>query len=120
MNIVLAEDDGMGIGRPPVGMALATGQAVLALLWEPMHTSPKSWVDATGTVQGVYLLVFEPLDTDYGFTASDDPQIGIGVGWWEPNEGDGSGAWYDGQQVIHPTHWMPLPAAPTLARCARG
>lgn len=66
-------------------------------------------------VAGVYLLGF-CFDPDLDF----DPQACIDIVWWEPllpNRAGGRGKWCRnnaGEAIeVSPTHWQPLPAAPT-------
>lgn len=92
-----------------VEMALDRLVQVLGECWQPMHTAPKSWVGADGMVNGEYLLGYIPPGP--GDEPYCDAQVGITVLWWEPRMGP-AGCWYDGVVVCHPTHWMPLPAAP--------
>ena len=82
--------------------------------WRPIAEAPKSVADGS-RVTGIYLLgfTFEP-DLDF------DPQACIDVIWWEPllpNKAGGRGKWCAnaaGDAVeCEPTHWMPLPAAPS-------
>lgn len=74
--------------------------------WQPIETAPKSTVNGRD-VHGVYILGFCP-DHD-----ACDLESCICVVWWEPLMNSGSGMWYgEGGYETHPTHWMPLPAAP--------
>lgn len=93
-------------------VSMAFFAALLQDCWQPIATAPKSGLARDGSVKGVYLLVFEPLDAEDGFTEDDDVQIGIQVAWWEPYMNGGKGCWYNGSTPVRPTHWMPLPIAP--------
>ena len=93
-------------------VSMAFFAALLQDCWQPISTAPKSGLARDGSVQGVYLLMFEPLSEEDGFTDDDDVQIGIQVAWWEPHMNQGQGCWYNGTTPVHPTHWMPLPIAP--------
>ena len=78
--------------------------------WLPIKSAPKSTSQDTPAgkfVRGIYLLGYCP---DEGAS----PDSCIEVIWWEPNEHGGRGAWYSGGTFeVRPTHWRPLPAAPT-------
>jgi hypothetical protein len=84
--------------------------------WRPIDTAPKCLAvpmeDPTRgyTVKPVYVLGFIPDDAP-----KHDREQGLNVVWWEPLAGPGKkGCWCrDGQENILPTHWMPLPPAPT-------
>jgi hypothetical protein len=79
-------------------------------MWQPIETAPKdgTWVLLTGGV------------IDYGWEYGEEKPRCV-VGQFKPG-GDGSNgpwqfAWYDGGYYgayENPTHWMPLPASPTL------
>ena len=88
----------------------ADATVALRAAWQPIETAPKSTatpVPDGAYVSGVYLLGFCP-----------DPETcnldsAICVIWWEPLMKGGNGMWYgEGGYEMHPTHWMPLPAAP--------
>lgn len=90
-------------------------RAILALAapaegWQGIETAPKSTSQTMPHgkfVKGVYLLGFIPDN------AGPDLQTGIDVIWWEPNAKE-NGAWFGPDaEPCNPTHWMPLPAAPT-------
>jgi hypothetical protein len=82
--------------------------------WQPIETAPRSTVDARGVLHTVYLLGYCPEE-------SADPQGCIGTIWWEPLMNRGRGQWHSdvSDEGVHPTHWMPLPPAPTAAKIAQ-
>ena len=62
--------------------------------WRPIETAPK---DGTLVLVGHETAVFD--------------------GWWDENSGgwvDGSTDMYEDLIVYQPTHWMPLPASPSV------
>lgn len=96
---------------PPPRAAEADG-------WRPIETAPKSTsteIEGGHFVRGIYLL---------GFCPEEGARLEgcMSVIWWEPNlHGIGKGAWInDGDMEVHPTHWMPLPAPPSLRTPAPG
>lgn len=67
--------------------------------WRPIETAPRN---------GTRVLVWRPRE-------SDDHVAHAGVDHWrDDNAGGGSGSWYRSRRYQQPTHWMPLPAPPTL------
>lgn len=80
--------------------------------WQPIETAYKP---ALGEVhENRYILGYIPeayLIDDPDEHISDFKTF-ISVIWWEPNLEGGNWTW-EGDMVAHPTHWMPLPGAPT-------
>lgn len=71
-------------------------------MWQPIETAPKT--DAA-TMIAVPIL---------GYCPDESTTDKVRVIWWEPKLG--GGMWYDDrdiQDVVKPTHWMPLPGPPT-------
>lgn len=75
--------------------------------WQPIETAPK---DGTAILIAVGHLVGEARFVE---------DEGSELGWWWANEGPGD---YHADKIElrqgQPTHWMPLPAAPTIDPCA--
>lgn len=75
------------------------GAGVDAAGWRPIETAPRD---------GTRVLVWRPRE-------SDDHVAHAGVDHWrDDNAGGGSGSWYRSRRYQQPTHWMPLPAPPSL------
>lgn len=82
--------------------------------WQPIETAPKD--------SRVDVLLYGPLGRGVGHweppIEQDDedgnPSDPIPAGWW------GERGYWPGESDAQPTHWMPLPACPTLEPCASG
>ena len=78
--------------------------------WQPIETAPKSItrpVKGGHFVKGEYILGFCPDES------ATNPQGCICVCWWEPHM-YGNGGWQgEADYELRPTHWLPLPSAPT-------
>lgn len=97
-----------GHGVPKALMAAIAPANATGVEWMPIETAPKSLADGSN-VRGVYLLGYCPDESAI------DPSSCICVVWWKPNI-DG-GVWYgEGGYAVRPTHWMPLPPAPSSTR----
>lgn len=74
--------------------------------WQTIETAPKSTAEGR-CVSGIYIL---------GYCRDSEGPI-VRVVWWEPLMNNGKGLWVcDGSFKVHPTHWMPLPAAPSAEK----
>ena len=83
--------------------------------WLPIASAPKSRDAGEGRIEGAYLLGFCPEPDMCNLESA------VCVVWWEPLMNKGKGMWYgEGGFETHPTHWQPLPAAPTLQGVADG
>lgn len=81
--------------------------------WQPIDTAPKPDFDDTTTSR--YLLGYVPDECSTPI----DRQSLISVIWWEPLIS--GGCWYSEMDIpIKPTHWMPLPQAPTTEQTEKG
>lgn len=71
--------------------------------WQPIETAPKPELSDRSVSR--YILGFTPC-------GDGDPQSMIDVVWWEPQINGGT--WWSNLDLpAEPTHWMPLPAAPS-------
>lgn len=77
--------------------------AALAAMWQPIETAPKDGTD---------ILVFRPR-----FDGNYIPQVG--QDWWMRASYTGD-CWAKSRADCQPTHWMPLPPAPTLLSTRMG
>lgn len=86
--------------------------------WQPIETAPKEWILLLGyfnesgkwrTVRGEWFCQ-EEIDDQWEFPENGSP------GWYETcvNADEPPNCW-----PIEPTHWMPLPAAPSQAGAAQ-
>ena len=84
-------------------LARAALSAALAAMWQPIETAPKDGTD---------ILVFRPR-----FDGNYIPQVG--QDWWMRASYTGD-CWAKSRADCQPTHWMPLPPAPTLLSTRMG
>lgn len=82
-----------------------------ALAWQPIETAPKDGTDVLIT-GGTYWYDAETFQTEYPFS-----QVKIARHYKGQDEWNGGhGSEYDAEYWHKPTHWMPLPPAPSEAR----
>ncbi len=75
-------------------------------LWQPIETAPKDGTDV--------IVMYKHIETQVVHNAFYiDDEDACDVGWWSYDKGEVSRVLLDGW--MQPTHWMPLPDAPTEA-----
>jgi hypothetical protein len=72
--------------------------------WQPIETAPK--FDANG--KAIYMLGWCPDELNQF-----SPETGLCIFWWEDRRPPEKPGWYgDGDFMLRPNHWRPLPAPP--------